>query len=215
VNHDIKNGLMPLRNVFRHLEEVAAEEPDGLSTVFAERRSTIESSLEYLGDLAANYANLSPRLEGGRADANDVVERVRDELAGGGDIELHLEPDLPHVAADAVVLRRIVENLAGNAVDAVGGSGRVTITTASIESDRGVWVSLTVADDGPGMSEDQLERSFEDFYTTKEKGTGLGLSVVRRLVLDSNGSLKVETEPGEGTRFTVEIPAAPRGDSGR
>jgi signal transduction histidine kinase len=56
------------------------------------------------------------------------------------------------------------------------------------------------------MSKAELDRAFNDFYTTKPGGTGLGLSIVRRLVLDSNGSLQVESEPGKGSKFIVEIP---------
>jgi len=69
-------------------------------------------------------------------------------------------------------------------------------------------VRVTVADSGTGMSRQELERAFDDFYTTKPGGTGLGLSIVRRLVLDLNGSVKVETQPGQGTKFLVELPAA-------
>jgi signal transduction histidine kinase len=64
-----------------------------------------------------------------------------------------------------------------------------------------------VADTGKGMSEDQLNRAFDDFFTTKDGGTGLGLSVVRRLVPDLGGTLRVETAPGQGSRFIVELPA--------
>ena len=67
-------------------------------------------------------------------------------------------------------------------------------------------VRIAVSDTGRGMSKAELDRAFDDFYTTKAGGTGLGLSIVRRLVLDSHGSLKVETEPGEGSTFVVEIP---------
>jgi two-component system sensor histidine kinase HydH len=59
------------------------------------------------------------------------------------------------------------------------------------------------------MSRKELDHAFDDFYTTKAGGTGLGLSIVRRLVLDLNGSLRVETEPGAGTSFVIELPAAP------
>ena len=58
------------------------------------------------------------------------------------------------------------------------------------------------------MTRAQLDRAFEDFFTTKEGGTGLGLSIVRRLVLDLEGALRVETAPGEGTAFRVELPIA-------
>jgi two-component system sensor histidine kinase HydH len=66
-------------------------------------------------------------------------------------------------------------------------------------------------DSGRGMSREELERAFDDFYTTKSSGTGLGLSVVRRLVSDLGGTLRVETAPGQGSRFIVELPAVPGG----
>ncbi|HEX5575027.1 MAG TPA: ATP-binding protein, partial [Gemmatimonadales bacterium] len=59
----------------------------------------------------------------------------------------------------------------------------------------------------------ELQRAFDDFYSTKEGGTGLGLSIVRRLILDLNGVLRVETEPGVGTRVIVELPTASAGGS--
>jgi signal transduction histidine kinase len=64
------------------------------------------------------------------------------------------------------------------------------------------------------MSREQLDRAFDGFYTTKDGGTGLGLSIVRRLVLDLGGTLRVDTGPGEGTRVTVELPAAAGGERG-
>jgi len=97
----------------------------------------------------------------------------------------------------------VIENLVSNALDSLDGkAGTVTVTT---ESGKGV-VRIAVSDTGRGMSKAELDRAFNDFYTTKAGGTGLGLSIVRRLVLDSNGSLDVETEPGKGSTFIVEIP---------
>ncbi len=200
VNHDIKNGLAPLRNVFRHLTQVAREKPVDLPQVFNERQGTVESSITYLETLAANYAKLSPQSERKATDVNAVV---RDSVAGSTGVRTQLADGLPSVSADALVLRRIIENLVSNAVDSLDGkSGTVTVQT---EKGRGV-VRISVSDTGRGMSKTELDRAFDDFYTTKSGGTGLGLSIVRRLVLDSSGSLKVETEPGEGSKFIVEIP---------
>jgi len=199
VNHDVKNGLGPLRNVFRHLVQVARDEPAKLPEVFAERQKTVESSIGYLETLAANYARLYPQSERRPTDVNAVV---RDAI-GGGAIQTKLGDGLPPVSADALVLRRVIENLLRNAQDALkDGAGTVTVAT---ECGNGM-VRISVSDTGRGMTKAELDRAFDDFYTTKPGGTGLGLSIVRRLVLDSNGSLKVETEPGQGSRFIVEIP---------
>ena len=200
VNHDVKNGLAPLRNVFRHLTQVARDKPDELRQVFTERQGTVESSINYLETLAANYAKLSPQTERKATDVNAVV---RETIGGSGAVKAKLADGLPPVSADALVLRRVIENLVSNAVDSLDGkNGTVTVTT---EQGKGI-VRIAVSDTGRGMSKAELDRAFDDFYTTKPGGTGLGLSIVRRLVLDSNGSLNVETEPGKGSTFIVEIP---------
>ncbi|HYT63709.1 MAG TPA: HAMP domain-containing sensor histidine kinase [Gemmatimonadales bacterium] len=200
VNHDVKNGLAPLRNVFRHLTQVARDQPADLPQVFTERQGTVESSINYLETLAANYARLYPQSERRSTDVNTVV---RDTVAGSGAVRTKLAENLPPVSADALVLRRVIENLLSNAVDSLEGkAGTVMVTT---EGGNGV-VRIAVSDTGRGMSKSELDRAFDDFYTTKPGGTGLGLSIVRRLILDSKGSLKVETEPGEGSTFIVEIP---------
>ncbi|HEV8509539.1 MAG TPA: sensor histidine kinase [Gemmatimonadales bacterium] len=205
VNHDVKNGLAPLRNVFRHLTQVARDEPKNLPQVFTERQGTVESSISYLETLAANYARLYPQTERRPTDVNAVV---RAAVAAVESVRVTLADGLPPVSADALVLRRVIENLLSNAVDSLEGkNGTVTVTT---ERGNGM-VRISVSDTGRGMSKSELDRAFDDFYTTKPGGTGLGLSIVRRLVLDSNGSLKVETEPGQGSKFIVEIPASGQG----
>jgi two-component system sensor histidine kinase HydH len=108
------------------------------------------------------------------------------------------------VAADRLMLRRVLENLIGNAVESLDGrEGQVTVST---EAASGGGVRVTVADTGRGMSREELDHAFDDFFTTKPGGTGLGLSIARRLVLDLGGTLRIETEPGAGTRAVVELP---------
>jgi len=107
------------------------------------------------------------------------------------------------------MLRRVIENLVGNAADAAAGKegGTVTVSTERAGRDgQAAVVRVHIADTGPGMTRAELDRAFDDFYTTKPGGSGLGLSIVRRLVLDLGGSLRIDTEPGAGTRATVEIP---------
>jgi signal transduction histidine kinase len=209
VNHDIKNGLVPIRNVLRHLSEVARDDPTALPRIFEERRGTLESSLAYLDTLARNYARLSPASQPAACDVNAVVaEIVRATDAAHATLRAAPDPALPVVSADPLVLRRILENLVGNAVDSLAGrsDGVVTVGTESIGAAETAQVRVTVTDTGPGMSKAELERAFDDFHTTKAGGTGLGLSIVRRLVLDLGGALRIETTPGAGTRAIVELP---------
>lgn len=208
VNHDIKNGLTPIRNVFRHLSELARGEPGQLRDAFREREGTLESSMSYLEDLASNYARLSPRGESRPCDVGEVARRVVTDLRGTGAADLRVElHDKTMVLGDAVALRRVIENLVDNAIDSLeSGRGSVTVTAERVVGGTDPLVRVTVTDTGAGMSEEQQARVFDDFYTTKKDGTGLGLSIVRRIVMDLGGAVRVESEPGRGSRFILELP---------
>ena len=217
VNHDIKNGLAPIRNVVRHLGQVAQDQPAELAGIFTARKGTLESSIAYLETLAQNYARLSPALAAGPTSVAEVIaEVVGSGTRGPVSVQARVASDLPPALADAVVLRRILENLIGNAVDSLEGKpGQVTVGAEPAPDSRTAgaegaapMIRLTVDDTGRGMTESELARAFDDFYTTKPHGTGLGLSVVRRLVGDLGGALRIETEPGVGTRVQVDLPSA-------
>ncbi len=210
INHDIKNGLIPLRNVMRHLEKVEKDEPHSLPSVFADRRSTVDASIAYLETLATSYQRLSPGIVRRDCDVNALIaEVVRAEQGrDSAEFTLQLQQNLPKVSGDPIALRRILENLTVNAVESLESKpGRVSLSTETIERDGERRVRITVADTGCGMSKEEAGRIFNDFYTTKAGGTGLGLSIVRRLVMDLGGAVAVESEPGKGTRFMIDIPS--------
>ena len=210
INHDIKNGLIPLRNVMRHLEQVQRDEPSALPSVFAERRPTVDSSIAYLETLVTSYQRLSPSPNRRDCDLNALVtEVVRAQRHDQVEFTRHLKANLPPVIGDPIAFRRILENLTANAVESLQSKpGRVSVSTEVVERDEEPpAIRVTVADTGRGMSKEETGRIFNDFYTTKEGGTGLGLSIVRRLVMDLQGSLAVESEPGKGTRIIIDIPS--------
>jgi signal transduction histidine kinase len=212
VNHDIKNGLIPLRNVMRHLAQVEHENPEALPGVFAERRPTVDSSLAYLETLATSYQRLSPPLDRRECDVNALIADV---VRAQGHEQVEFTTDLsevPPILGDPIALRRILENLTANAVDSLPSKqGRVVVSTRIVErAHEPDVVRIRVADSGRGMSADESKRIFDDFYTTKEGGTGLGLSIVRRLVMDLGGTIAVESESGQGTQMIVDIPAGDR-----
>jgi PAS domain S-box-containing protein len=150
-----------------------------------------------------------------------MLERALPRMVG---IELALEPKLGLVNADPGQVSQILLNLAGNAADAMPESGRLLIETANLllgeaerrdypEAEPGPYVLLRVSDTGAGMDAQTLERIFEPFFTTKEvsKGTGLGLSTVHGIVKAHRGHLRCESSPGQGTRFTILLPALAEG----
>ena len=113
--------------------------------------------------------------------------------------------ELPTVECIASQMNQVFMNLLANAADALDGSGTITIRTFCLPQDR---VGVEVRDDGPGIPPETLCRVFDPFFTTKEvgEGTGLGLSISYGVVARHGGDLRVESEPGEGTRFLLELP---------
>jgi signal transduction histidine kinase len=213
INHDIKNGLIPLRNVMRHLAQVERDEPAALPSVFAERRPTVDSSIAYLETLATSYQRLSRPIDRRDCDVDALVTDVVRAMQAHEHVEFatRLAANLPRVVGDPVAVRRILENLMSNAVDSLESRpGRVTVSTEVVERvNEAPAIRVAVADTGRGMSAEETGKIFNDFYTTKEGGTGLGLSIVRRLVMDLQGTLGVESTPGKGTRITFDVPTGP------
>ncbi len=119
--------------------------------------------------------------------------------------------DLWHALCDAHQLENALLNLAINARDAMPDGGRLTI--AAVNAPQGQFVSVSVADTGSGMSPETMARVFEPFFTTKPlgQGTGLGLSMVYGFAEQSNGLVRLESEPGRGTTVRLSLPCCPEG----
>jgi signal transduction histidine kinase len=112
---------------------------------------------------------------------------------------------LPDLCVDPEQVKEALVNLLINAREAMPDGGQLTLTT---RRDEYGGIAVVVADTGGGISKTDLRRIFEPFYTTKEYGTGLGLTNVKRLVEDNRGTIEVESEKGQGSRFIIRFPVA-------
>jgi signal transduction histidine kinase len=126
------------------------------------------------------------------------------EAPGRAAIRTHLElaPEMPRIQADADLLRRALQNLVLNAVDAMGSGGTLTVRTAATAD----AVQISVSDTGSGLTPEECERLFTPYYTTKHHGTGLGLAIVQSVVSDHGGNVAVQSEPGRGATFVITLP---------
>jgi PAS domain S-box-containing protein len=138
---------------------------------------------------------------------NDVVEKtlalLQPELDNRGlTVKTRLARQLPVSPIDATQMQQVLVNLIKNAMHAMTKGGTLTLQTG--EGADGVWVS--VGDTGGGIPQEQINRIFEPFYTTKKKGTGLGLMIVQRIVRAHGGRIELESHVGRGTIFRVWLP---------
>lgn len=138
----------------------------------------------------------------------EVVTRVRRTLGSGIEVVVQADPGTWPVNAHPGDLRQALLQLCENARDAMPGGGRLQIELGNLEKSEGAFVRLVVGDTGKGMDADTAARIFEPFFTTKSdgEGLGLGLTVVQATVTRLGGTIAVESEPGRGSRFTIEIP---------
>jgi two-component system, sporulation sensor kinase E len=138
---------------------------------------------------------------------NEVVERtldlLRPELENRGIvIKTKLARQLPTPPLDPTQLQQALVNLVKNAMQAMTRDGTLTLQTG--ENSEAVWVS--VGDTGGGIPQEQINRIFEPFYTTKKKGTGLGLMIVQRIIRAHNGRIELDSHVGQGTTFRLWLP---------
>jgi PAS domain S-box-containing protein len=217
VAHDFNNLLTAIIGYARFALERGAD---------GEQRRDLEEIVKAAGRAAAltkQLLSFSRRhvMETVSIDLNllivDMVTMLRRMI--GEDIELttSLGPDLSVVRADRGQLEQVLMNLVVNARDASVGGGSILIETRAVTVDAppphpelkpGSYVTLTVTDNGCGMSDETKIRLFEPFFTTKPRGqgTGLGLATVYGIVMQTGGAIDVESEPGRGSSFTVYLP---------
>jgi two-component system nitrogen regulation sensor histidine kinase NtrY len=107
------------------------------------------------------------------------------------------------ISADSELLHRALSNLVLNAIDAMPEGGELRASAGRA----GASVRIRIADSGVGLTPEECERLFTPYYTTKEYGTGLGLAIVQSVVADHRGTIHVESKPGAGASFIIELPA--------
>jgi signal transduction histidine kinase len=130
-------------------------------------------------------------------------------------VDTHVEPETPEVIVDAASMRHALQNLLSNAAKYAASGGWIGVN-ARVTHDGEEEVEIRVEDHGPGIPREELAHLFEPFYRGSKAmeeqihGTGLGLSLVARIVEANGGTVEAESEPGNGARFTIRLPGAPR-----
>jgi signal transduction histidine kinase len=119
-------------------------------------------------------------------------------------VEKHLPSKIQDNLLDVSQMQQVFINLLLNAVEAIQDQGVITIKSRMDPGQK--WESVEIKDTGCGIPSENMSKIFEPFFSTKAKGTGLGLAVSYRIVRNHQGDIRVSSQPGKGTRFTIEIP---------
>ena len=207
VAHDLNNILAPILISIELLQKKLQDE-------------------EYLKMLAKAEANahrgadiIKQMLWFGRGMAGQRLPVDLQKLAGGVAqfafetfnqairVETHMAPGLWTVIGDAAQLHQVLMNLCLNARDAMPSGGTLTITARNAVEETNRFVVLEIKDTGCGIAPGLLDKIFEPFFTTKDVGHGLGLSTAQSIVKSHGGFIKIESQPGHGSTFSVHLPA--------
>ena len=215
IAHEIRNPLNyinltldHLRATFSPIEPEKQEKFNGLTKQLKVEVARINSRItEFL-----NYsrpAKLDPQPLDLFAAAGDAMRLFEAQAAESNvDARVDKQSEVPTVIADAESLRSALTNLIINGLQAMDGNGgklSVVLSTA----DAGRRARIDVSDSGRGIAPEDISKVFEPYYSTKETGTGLGLAIVKKAIDDHDGTISVRSKVGEGTTFTITLPATP------
>ena len=206
--HELKNPLFPLQITVENMRRAREQYPDQFDEVFREGSSTLSTELSNLKQIISRFSDFArmpaPAMQHVRLNdlAESTVKLFTAQLAEAHiAIRTEFDPRLRTILADPEQITRALRNLILNAIDAMPRGGTLTVRTTPLEN----GVRLEVADTGQGLTPEECERLFTPYYTTKTHGTGLGLAIVQSVVSDHRGRITVESEPGKGTAFRIDL----------
>ncbi len=215
IAHEIRNPLNYINLTLDHLRVTFAPNDPQKYEKFAGLTTQLKAEVARINDRITEFLNYSrpPKLN---PEPLDLEELSRDALRmfevqtaeTNVDARVETQGEVPRVIADGESLRSALTNLIINGLQAMDGSGgKVTIALSG--EDEGKRARIDVVDTGRGIEADDISKVFEPYFSTKETGTGLGLAIVKKAVDDHHGTIGVKSKVGEGTTFTITLPAEP------
>jgi two-component system nitrogen regulation sensor histidine kinase NtrY len=210
--HELKNPLFPLQLTLENLQRARQQTPEQFDEIFKESTWTLRAELDNLKTIVTRFSDFSkmPAPQFQPTNLNDAVRnavRVYDaqfNVTGRPPVtpELYLDENMPVIQADPDLLHRALSNLVLNSLDAMPSGGTLTVRTGHSDG----LVRVEISDTGEGLTPEECARLFTPYYTTKRMGTGLGLAIVQSVVSDHFGKISVESAPGHGATFRIELP---------
>ena len=206
--HELKNPLFPLQITVENMQRAKERYPEQFEEVFREGAATLLAELANLKAIINRFSDFSkmPQPQRQLTNVNEIVRGViklfeAQLTAQNVTARIELDERAPATDADPAQLHRALQNLVLNALDAMPQGGVLTVRTAY---SNGV-LRLEVSDTGSGLTPEESARLFTPYYTTKQHGTGLGLAIVQSVVSDHGGTISVESQPGHGATFRIEL----------
>lgn len=218
VAHEIKNPLSPIALTLEGLVRTRQTRPREFDAAFDAAVRTIQEEIQRIRGILEDFSRFG-RLPVPRprpSDLNGVVHQaiaLYAENSAQARVVADLDEALPPVSIDPDRMSEVINNLVGNAVQALlGTGGTITVTTRTAAG----GAEIRVSDTGPGLPEEVLRRLFEPYVSVRIGGTGLGMAIARRIVLDHGGRIEAGNQPGGGACVRIFLPwGGPAAGAGR
>jgi two-component system, NtrC family, nitrogen regulation sensor histidine kinase NtrY len=209
IAHEIKNPLTPIQLNTQRLKKKYYENREDFARVFDESINIITQEVEGMKDLLNEFLRFSrmPTPDPKPTSLHKIIDDILisySEHDKNIQIKKNLDPNLAQLTIDPEQIRRVLINLFENATDAIDEGGAIQITTKILDGKK--WVRIEFSDNGAGISSADREKLFLPHFTTKKRGTGLGLAIVNRIIIDHNGTIKVQDNNPKGTTFIIDLP---------
>lgn len=213
VAHEIKNPLGSISIHVQLVRKVLGEEACQKRPQIGKYLDVIDEEIERLNKIVVDFlfAVRPLKFEFAPLDINKLVKSLTDffgeELNRSGiALTVELAEKLPMIQGDERFIRQMLMNLIKNAMAAMPAGGVIDIKTWQAED----FINISVADTGEGIPEEVIHKIFEPYFTTKVDGTGLGLTMAYKVVKEHGGDIRVQSEQGNGTCFTIKLPVMRR-----
>jgi len=208
IAHEIKNPLTPIKlSTERMLKKWEQKDPD-FGQIFERSTKTIVKEVDSLKRLVDEFSRLGkmPEIRKAPTDLRSVIGEVLELYKDyrGFAIKVLIADNIPPVEMDGEQFKRVLINIFDNAFQAMGNSGNINVKADADK--RANKIFIDIADDGPGLAEEDKEKIFLPYFSTKKGGTGLGLAIANRIVSEHRGFLRVKDNMPNGTVFTIEMP---------
>ncbi|MEF3074607.1 ATP-binding protein [Methylobacter sp. Wu1] len=210
--HEIKNPLTPIQLSAERLQHKLADKLAAADADILQRSTrTIVQQVEAMKEMVDDFSEYAKPSKKQTADI-DLPGLVQEVLAlyavqSGVKFKVDYEAGLLMIKGDPVSIRQVLHNLIKNALEAIDAKGQIEVNLNRLRKNNSDFIEIALYDDGPGIKEDQIEKIFEPYVTTKAKGTGLGLAIVKKIVEEHGGAIWVDTSRKAGAGFIIQLPA--------
>lgn len=209
--HEIKNPLTPIQLAVEELRGRYQGDDERFTKLLEQASEIVIEEVESLRRLTTEFSAFAklPEVELRPVELRELLDECSQSLtllrSERGDVVVELPPTDIVVELDRMMMKRVLDNLVRNAVEAFDATGEDgTVVVRGARDDDGAVV-IIVEDDGPGIDDEERRRVFEPYYTTKETGTGLGLAIVKKIVLEHGGIITLDSREAGGSRFVIRL----------